>query len=107
MLFNVSHAVEHLLTDRAQGNLASLLEKAPQTATVLETTADGQPDFARKQSVRASDVRVGSLMLIRPGEQVLLSSCQTPRLRQTAGCSAAELLAQCSQDYELRDAACR
>ena len=76
MLFNVSHAVEHLLTDRAQGNLASLLEKAPQTAIVLQATSDGQPDFARKQSVRAEDVSVGSLMLVRPGEQVRPSSCQ-------------------------------
>lgn len=78
VLFNVSHAVEHLLTDRAQGNLASLLEKAPQTATVLQATADGQPDFARKQSVRAEDVSVGSLMLVRPGEQVMPSPCPKP-----------------------------
>ena len=81
VLFNVSHAVEHLLTDRAQGNLASLLEKAPQTATVLQATADGQPDFARKQSVRAEDVSVGSLMLVRPGEQVRPSSCQNCTFR--------------------------
>ena len=82
VLFNVSHAVEHLLTDRAQGNLASLLEKAPQTATVLQATSDGQPDFARKQSVRAEDVSVGSLMLVRPGEQVMLSPCQSSLFRK-------------------------
>lgn len=70
VLFNVSHAVEHLLTDKAQGNLASLLQKAPQTATILQATADGQPDFGRKKDVRAEDVHVGSLMLVRPGEQV-------------------------------------
>ena len=70
VLFNVSHAVEHLLTDKAQGNLASLLRKAPQTATILQASADGLPDFARKETVRASDVRIGSLMLVRPGEQV-------------------------------------
>lgn len=38
VLFNVSHAVEHLLTDKAQGSLASLLEKAPQTATLLQVS---------------------------------------------------------------------
>ena len=74
VLFNVSHAVEHLLTDKAQGNLASLLEKAPQTATILQATAEGQPDFSRTESVRAVDVRVDSLMLVRPGEQVGCSS---------------------------------
>lgn len=78
VLFNVSHAVEHLLTDKAQGNLASLLEKAPQTATIVQATAEGQPDLGRTDTVRAENVRVGSLMLVRPGEQVGASSesCQ-------------------------------
>lgn len=92
VLFNVSHAVEHLLTDRAQGNLASLLEKAPQTATLLQATADGQPDFARKQSVRAEDVSVGSLMLVRPGEQVMPSPCpEPPHLLLSSLCCAYEI----------------
>lgn len=36
---------------------------------------DGQPDFARKETVRASEVPVGSLMLVRPGEQVSSNLC--------------------------------
>ena len=78
VLFNVSHAVEHLLTDKAQGNLASLLEKAPQTATLVQATAEGQPDLGRTDTVRAEDVHIGSLMLVRPGEQVgaLSESCR-------------------------------
>ncbi len=81
VLFNVSHAVEHLLTDKAQGNLASLLQKAPQTATILQTAADGLPDFARKETVRASDVHIGSLMLVRPGEQASKPDASAPAAR--------------------------
>ena len=82
VLFNVSHAVEHLLIDKAQGNLASLLEKAPQTATILQATAEGQPDFSQTDTVRAEDVHIGSLMLVRPGEQVV--SVSESHLHNTA-----------------------
>ena len=84
----------HLLTDKAQGNLASLLEKAPQTATILQATAEGQPDFSQTDTVRAVDVHVGSLMLVRPGEQVGSDS---------DSCLCHSMLAMMSsQPYQLR-----
>jgi cation transport ATPase len=70
VLFNVSHALEHALTERAQGDLAGLLERAPQTAALVTLRADGAPDLAALTHARAADVPVGACMLVRPGEQV-------------------------------------
>ena len=75
MLFNVSHALEHALTERAQGDLAGLLAAAPQTASLVRLCADGSPDFATAAQARAADVPVGACMLVRPGEQVRAALC--------------------------------
>lgn len=70
VLFNASHALEHALTERAQGSLTSLLESAPQTAALVPLRPDGSPDLAAVSQARAADVPPGACMLVRPGEQV-------------------------------------
>lgn len=64
--------LEHKLTDKAQGNLQSLFDATPEHAVLAELQSDGSPDMAQLTKAKARDVAVGSHMLIRPGEQVLL-----------------------------------
>ena len=78
MLFQTSHVVEHLLTDRAQGNLAALYDTIPKTAVLVDPPAGGNgngsgsagPDMGSARRVRAAEVAVGDCMLVKPGEQV-------------------------------------
>jgi cation transport ATPase len=70
VLFNVSHAVEHHVTEAAQGGLKDLLERAPQTAALIDVKADGSPDYATERTVNAAEIRVGDTILVRPGQQV-------------------------------------
>eukprot|EP00887_Chlorella_sp_A99_P006718 scaffold3.g6718.t1 len=72
VLFQTSHALEHLLTHKAQGNLAALYEAVPSAATLVRLGPDGGPDMTSAARVLASEVAVGSLMLVKPGEQVPL-----------------------------------
>lgn len=70
VLFQVSHTVEHRLTQRASGSLVSLLDCMPQGAHKLEVHDDGQPDMSSLHMVPASDMQPGQFLLVRPGEQV-------------------------------------
>lgn len=70
VLFQTSHVVEHLLTDRAQGNLAALYDAMPKEAVLVGMGPDGRPDLASARRVLAADVAVGDCMLVKPGEQV-------------------------------------
>jgi cation transport ATPase len=72
VLFQVSHTVEHKLTDQAQGNLRTLFDSIPESATVVELDGDGEPVMDSQRQVAAADVRIGSTMLVKPGEQVPL-----------------------------------
>ncbi len=70
VLFQGSHMVEHVLTHRAQGDLRSLFNRVPDTAVLVDMKADGSPNLAETRRLPVQDVPVGSMMLIRPGEQV-------------------------------------
>ena len=70
VLFQVSHTVEHVLTERARGNLRSLFDRIPDRAVVVQLDDQGSPAIAGAQEVPAAQVAVGSNMLVRPGQQV-------------------------------------
>lgn len=72
VLFEGSHVLEHKLTDQAQGNLQALFDATPENAVLVELNSEGSPDMSHLQTAKARDVAVGSNMLIRPGEQVIL-----------------------------------
>lgn len=85
VLFQVSHTVEHQLTDRAQGSLETLFDSIPESATLVELDKAGEPDMDRQRQVKAADVRIGQTMLVKPGEQVgvvlhNLALCHLPEL---------------------------
>ena len=61
-LYSISEALEDKAMDRARSGLRALLELTPKTATVL---VDGKPT-----DVEASQLQVGDLLLVRPGERV-------------------------------------
>jgi len=70
VLFQCSHAIEHMLTDRAHGNLSALMESCPETATVVDLTPEGEPAMESAREVAASQVAVGGSILVKPGQQV-------------------------------------
>ncbi|KAK9862975.1 hypothetical protein WJX84_001614 [Apatococcus fuscideae] len=72
VLFQVSHTVEHRLTERASGNLWSLMGSMPQGAHKLEVDQEGRPDLSSLHMVPASNMLPGQFLLVRPGEQVPL-----------------------------------
>ena len=78
VLFQVSHVLEHKLTEQAQGNLQALFDAAPEHATLVQLRADGSPDMAQLQKATAKGVAVGSNMLVRPGEQVTTTALLAP-----------------------------
>jgi Cd2+/Zn2+-exporting ATPase len=61
-LFSLGHALEHYALGRARGAIKALADLAPQNATVRR---DG-----RDVVVRIDDVRVGDLVVVKPGERV-------------------------------------
>lgn len=72
VLFQTSHAVEHMLTDKARGSLKALFESVPDHADLIRLNSDGDPDMSSLRHVRASDVAVGEILLVKPGCQVPL-----------------------------------
>jgi len=64
LLFRVAEFLEGYATRRAGRAVLRLMEMAPETAVVRR---DG-----REQRVRVEDVRVGEVMLVRPGERIPL-----------------------------------
>ncbi|WP_414639978.1 heavy metal translocating P-type ATPase [Amycolatopsis sp.] len=63
VIFATSGALEALATARTEDAVRGLLELAPETATRL--TPDGD-----ERSVRAADLEVGDVILVRPGERI-------------------------------------
>lgn len=61
-LYSISEALEDKAMDRARSGLRALLELTPKTATVL---VGGKPT-----DIEAAELKVGDLMLVRPGERV-------------------------------------
>ncbi|CAL8463150.1 g2684 [Coccomyxa elongata] len=69
VLFNLSHAIEHNVTQRAQGSMATL-DQGPQGAWRVPTNPDGSPASGEPQRIHSNDVRLGDLIYVRAGEQV-------------------------------------
>jgi len=72
VLFQTSHTVEHVLTEKAQGSLKTLFDSIPDHADVVQLKEDGSPDLLTLNQVDCMDVRVGQVVLVRPGCQVPL-----------------------------------
>ncbi|MTE12510.1 heavy metal translocating P-type ATPase [Nocardia sp. CT2-14] len=62
VIFATSGALEALATARTEDSVRGLLDLAPETATRL--TAGGE------ETVRAADLSVGDVVLVRPGERI-------------------------------------
>jgi cation-transporting P-type ATPase J len=63
VIFATSGALEALATARTEDSVRGLLDLAPDTATVLSAQGD-------EQTVQATDLAVGDVILIRPGERI-------------------------------------
>ncbi|MCU1648398.1 MAG: metal-transporting ATPase [Nocardia sp.] len=63
VIFATSGALEALATARTEDSVRGLLDLAPDTATRL--TADGD-----EQTVQATDLEVGDVILVRPGDRI-------------------------------------
>lgn len=63
VIFAVSGALEALATARTEDSLRGLLDLTPETTTRL--TADGT-----EETVRAAEVEIGDLLIVRPGERI-------------------------------------
>lgn len=61
-LYSIAEALEHRAMNKARAGLRSLLALVPETATVL---VSGEP-----HEIRASELRIGQTVLVRPGERV-------------------------------------
>lgn len=61
-LYSIAEALEEKAMDRARNGLRALLKLVPETATVL---VNGKTTL-----VRAADLAVGQLLLIKPGERI-------------------------------------
>ena len=70
VLFQVSHTLEHSLTDRAQASLQALFASIPTEAVLVDLLPSGAPNLASAATVKASDVQVGQHALVKTGEQV-------------------------------------
>jgi len=64
-LFGLAEMIEALSLDRARNAVRSLLEMAPETALVRNEAGDWH-------EVKASEVRIGELVRVRPGERLPL-----------------------------------
>ena len=67
VIFATSGALEALVTQRTADSVASLLTLAPERATRIEKSSDGSDRYAE---VETSDLVVGELILVRPGERI-------------------------------------
>jgi len=82
VLFAIGEALEGYTTERAQRSIHSLMAVAPNEATLLTTDDAGQaiqgalpPDCHsspawRERRVPVSDLRIGDLILVKPGERI-------------------------------------
>ncbi|MEV5052854.1 heavy metal translocating P-type ATPase [Arthrobacter sp. LAR12-1-1.1] len=67
-------ALEDYAAGRARGELTALLERVPQTAHRERngSAAAGTPTDGQNEDVAATDVEIGDILLVRPGEVVPL-----------------------------------
>ena len=72
VLFQTSHAVEHMLTEKAQGSLKALFDSVPDHADVVIMNEQGAPDLSSIQHIPASYVEVGQIVFVKPGCQIPL-----------------------------------
>jgi heavy metal translocating P-type ATPase len=63
VIFATSGALEALATARTEDSVRGLLDLAPETAIVLTPEGD-------EHAVRAADLEIGEVILIRPGERI-------------------------------------
>lgn len=63
VIFATSGALEAFATARTEDSVRGLLELAPETATRLSTDGD-------EETVRVTDLAVGDVVLVRPGERI-------------------------------------
>ncbi|MFI1916186.1 heavy metal translocating P-type ATPase [Nocardia sp. NPDC020380] len=63
VIFATSGALEALATARTEDSVRGLLDLAPDTA--IRLTADGS-----EETVRAADLEVGDVLMVRPGERI-------------------------------------
>ena len=70
VLFQCSHTIEHMLTDKAHGNLSALMDGCPETANVVDLNSEGEPAMDSARETAASQVPVGSSILVKPGQKV-------------------------------------
>ncbi|WP_370876701.1 heavy metal translocating P-type ATPase [Amycolatopsis thermophila] len=63
VIFATSGALEALATARTEDSVRGLLDLAPDTATRLSPEGD-------EQTVKAADLQVGDVVLVRPGERI-------------------------------------
>ncbi|MBY4128025.1 heavy metal translocating P-type ATPase [Rhodococcus fascians] len=63
VIFATSGALEAVLTRRTADSIRSLLDLAPETATVVDDNGD-------EKSVDASDLCPGDIVIVRPGERI-------------------------------------
>lgn len=73
VLFQASHTIEHELTDRAQGNLETLVSQVPETAILIELTPSGEPELSASKTVKVDEVPIGSHVLVMAGQQARFS----------------------------------
>jgi cation transport ATPase len=73
----LSHVLEDWLTDAARGNLNSLFDSVPSTATLVDMTQWGQPDSSTERSVPADSVQIGQFVLVKAGQEVKAPLFQT------------------------------
>lgn len=64
-LFGVAEIIEAFSLERARNAVRGLMEMTPETATV-------QDEAGQWQQVKASDVRIGQTLRVRPGERIPL-----------------------------------
>ncbi|MDV6261930.1 heavy metal translocating P-type ATPase [Rhodococcoides yunnanense] len=63
VIFATSGALEAVLTRRTADSIRGLLDLAPETATIIDTDGD-------ERRVDAADLRIGDIVLVRPGEHI-------------------------------------
>ncbi len=61
-LYSIAEALEDKAMDRARNGLRALLKLVPETATILSN--------GKATSIRAADLTVGQMLLIKPGERI-------------------------------------
>jgi Cd2+/Zn2+-exporting ATPase len=70
VLFAIGEAMEGYSAARARDAVRSLMSIAPSTATVLRRPADCPSCEPVEQTVATQDIRVGDVLVIRPGERI-------------------------------------